>query len=100
MAIKNSKWYRYVVENGHRFVLWFVFLFVTAILVFLTVKIIEVIPNKKAASPSVEEVKIYFPKNEPDTLYKAVTGKLIEIQETIDSMRKDSISVSVQKVAK
>ena len=100
MDIKKTKWYRYLADNGHKYVLWFIFLFVTTILVFLSIRIIDAIPNDNPQKPSVEEVKIYFPKNEPDTLYEVVTTKLLEFQETINSMRKDSISVSVQKVTK
>lgn len=100
MEIKKTEWYRYLADNVHKYVMWFIFIFVTAILVFLSIRIIDEIPNNNQKVPSVEEVKIYFPKNEPDTLYEVVTRKLLEIQQTIDSMRKDSISVSVQKVAK
>lgn len=100
MVIKDTKWYKYIMENAHKFYVWLVFLFVTAVLVFLTIKIILGLENEKPIKPTVEEVKVYFPKNGPDTLLNTIQEKLGEIQETIEVMRKDSISVSVQKVIK
>lgn len=100
MAIKDTKWYRYINENGHKFYVWFIFLFVTTVLVFLTIRIISGLEPEKADKLTIEEVKVYFPKNEPDTLLRTIHKKLGEIQETIEVMRKDSFPVSVQKVIK
>lgn len=100
MKITETKWYRYVKENEHKYLVWFIFFFVSAILVFLTIEILSAISSGRSSMPPVEEVKIYFPKNESDTLLDVVNGKLIEIQEAIEEMRKDSISVSVQKLIK
>lgn len=94
------KWIRYISDNLHKFLVWFIFLFVTAILVYLSAMIISRIPIERKQGAYVEEVKIYFPESEPDTLLTVIQEQLEAIQETIEMMRNDSISVSVKKLSK
>ena len=102
MNFKQTDCYRYWLENRHKFLVWFIFFFVTSVIVFLAIKILAGVHNETVNSPksTVEEVKVFFPATEPDTLLNVIENKLVEIQETIDSMRKDSITVSIQKISK
>ena len=100
MSIKEKKWYQYLEVNGHKFALWFVFFFVTALSIWLTMRIISDIKEKEKAPQRSEEVKIYFQKSVPDSLLNILKNDIDGIQATLESMQQDSIAVSVQKVAR
>lgn len=100
MDIKDTKWYKYIKENAHKFIVWFVFLLITALLVILAARIIESIGVDNTQQHPVDEVKIYFQKSVPDSLLNTLSNEVEKIQQTLDSMRQDSIAVSVQKVTK
>lgn len=102
MKFSETKWFLYTKENYHKFIIWFVFLFVTAFLVFFTIKIIDGIGKESNSATKVkpDEVKIYFQKSTPDSLLNVLKGEIDGIQRTLESMQQDSITVSVQKVTK
>lgn len=102
MKFSEMKWVVYVKENYHKLIVWFVFLFVTALLIFLTIKIIDGIGKEPNSSTNIkpDEVKIYFQKSTPDSLLNVLKEEVDDVQRALDSMRQDSITVSVQKVMK
>ena len=102
MNLSDKKWIKYVKENYYKFIVWFVFIFVTTLLGFLTFKIIERIvedPNS-ASTMKPEEVKIYFQKTTPDSLLIVLKEEVDNVQKALESIQQDSITVSVQKVTK
>ena len=96
------KWLVYVKENHHKYIVWFVFLFVTALLVFLTIKIIDGMGKEPNSATNVkpDEVKIYFQKSTPESLLNVLKEEVDDVQRTLESMRQDSITMSVQKATK
>ena len=102
MKLSETKWFIYAKENYNKFIVWFVFLFVTALLIFLTIKIIGGIGKESNSVTNLkpDEVKIYFQKSTPDSLLNVLKGEIDGIQRALESMQQDSITVSVQKVTK
>lgn len=102
MKFSETKWFLYTKENYHKFIVWFVFFFLTTLLIILTIKIIDGIGKESNGAPNVkpDEVKIYFQKSTPDSLLNVLKGEIDGIQRTLESMQQDSITVSVQKVTK
>ena len=100
MKWEEKQWFQYLKTNAHKLAVWFVFLFVTAILVALTIDIISRLPQGDKPEPSTKELKIYFQKSVPDSLLNVLKDEVDSIQETLESMQQDSITVSVQKVSK
>ena len=102
MELSNNKWIKYVKENYYRFIVWSVFIFVTALLVFLSFKIIERLEGRSSSSSDkkLEEVKVYFQKSTPDSLLIVLKEEVDNVQRALESLQQDSITVSVQKVSK
>ena len=102
MKLSEKEWFKYLMENKHKFVVWFVFLFVTLVLLFLTTRIIDGVStdSKIHQRESVDEVKIYLQKSTPDSLLNVLKEEVDMIQNTLESMQQDSIAISVRKVSK
>ena len=102
MKLSEMKWFKYVKENHYKFVVWFVFFFVTALLVFLAFNIIVRIENESqgASNMKPDEIKVYFQKSAPDSLLNVLKEEVDSVHKALESMQHDSITVSVQKVTK
>lgn len=100
MELEDKKWYQYFKSNAHKIAVWLVFLFVTAILVALSIGIISRLPKGDNTEQKTEEVRIYFQKSVPDSLMNVLKEEVDSVQRTLQLMQHDSIAVSVHKVSK